>query len=134
METKVRDVMTDRSLGVSPNATVVEAAQLMTREEVDALPVLDGEELAGIVTERDIVRRAIAEKKDPREMRVREVWSRDVVRVRAGDDLAAILEHMAGRLVLPVVDERNRLLGVLTQRDVAQAAKEEEALRRRNHC
>jgi CBS domain-containing protein len=98
----------------------------MESENVGSLPVLEGDALAGIVTDRDIVVRAIAKGKDPRGMPVREVTSRELVTVYAEDDLASALEKMAHEQVrrLPVVDEENRLVGVLAQADVALEAKE----------
>jgi CBS domain-containing protein len=116
MGTKVREVMTQIS----------EAAQLMESEDVGSLPVLEGDQLAGMVTDRDIVIRAVAKGKDPRGMPVREVASRELVTVYADDDLAKALEKMASEQVrrLPVVDEDNRLVGVLAQADVALEAKE----------
>jgi CBS domain-containing protein len=126
MGTKVRDVMSDRPRCISPDTSVAEAAQLMESEDVGALPVLEGEELAGMVTDRDIVVRAVARGKDPRGMPVREVSSREVVSVRADEDLSEALKLMASHQVrrLPVVDDGNRLVGVLAQADVAMGAKE----------
>lgn len=66
MGTKVRDVMSSRPRCVSPDTPVSEAAELMESEDVGALPVLDGDELAGMITDRDIVIRAVAKGKDPR--------------------------------------------------------------------
>lgn len=126
MGTKVRDVMSHRPRCVSPDTPVSEAAELMESEDVGALPVLDGEELAGMITDRDIVIRAVAKGKDPRGMPVREVSTRDVVSVRSDDDLSEVLKLMASYQVrrLPVVDDDNRLIGVVAQADVAQEAKE----------
>jgi CBS domain-containing protein len=126
MGTKVREVMSDRPRCVSPDTPVSEAAQLMETEDVGALPVLDGEELAGMVTDRDIVIRAIAKGKDPRGMPVREVSTRDVVSIRGDEDLSEALKLMASYKVrrLPVVDDGNRLIGVLAQADAALEANE----------
>jgi len=126
MGTKVREVMTDRPRCVTPETPISEVAELMESEDVGSLPVLEGEELAGMVTDRDIVIRAIAKGKDPRGMPVREVASRELVTVYAEDDLSNALEKMASEQVrrLPVVDADNRLVGVLSQADVAIAAKE----------
>jgi CBS domain-containing protein len=79
-----------------------------------------------MITDRDIVVRAIAQGKDPRGMPVREVASRELVTVYADDDLSNALEKMASQQVrrLPVVDEENRLVGVLAQADVALEVKE----------
>jgi CBS domain-containing protein len=124
--TKVREVMTDRPRCVTPETPISEAARLMRSEDVGALPILDGEQLAGVVTDRDIVIRAIAEGKDPRGMPVREVASRELVKVNADEELSSALQLMASQQVrrLPVVDDDGRLVGILAQADVAVEAKE----------
>ena len=124
--TKVHEVMTDRPRCVTPETLVSEAAQLMETDNIGSLPILDGEQLAGMVTDRDIVIRAVAKGKDPRGMPVREVASRELVTVQADDDLSDALKLMAGHQVrrLPVVDEDNRLVGILAQADIALEAKE----------
>ena len=126
MGLKVHEVMTDRPRCVTPETPVTEAAQLMKSDDIGSLPILDGEQLAGMVTDRDIVVRAIAEGKDPRGMPVREVASRELVTVHADDDLATALKLMASQQVrrLPVVDSDNRLVGIVAQADVAVEAKE----------
>ena len=126
MGTKVREVMTDRPRCVTLETPISEVAELMESEDIGSLPVLEGEQLAGMVTDRDIVIRAIAKGKDPRGMPVREVASREPVTVYAEDDLSSALKKMASEQVrrLPVVDDDNRLIGVLSQADVAIEAKE----------
>lgn len=126
MGTKVHEVMTDRPRAVTPETTVSEAAQLMKNDDIGSLPIIDGEQLAGMVTDRDIVIRAIAEGKDPRGMPVREVASRELVTVRADEELSSALQLMASQQVrrLPVVDDDGRLVGILAQADVAVEAKE----------
>ena len=126
MGLKVHEVMTDRPRCVTPETPVTEAAQLMKSDDIGSLPILDGEQLAGMVTDRDIVVRAIAEGKDPRGMPVREVASRELVTVHADDDLSTALKLMAAQQVrrLPVVDDDNRLVGIVAQADVAVEAKE----------
>ena len=127
--TKVHEVMTDRPRCVTAETTVSEAAQLMKSDDVGSLPVLDGEQLAGMITDRDIVIRAIADGKDPRGMPVREVASRELVRVNADDDLSSALQLMAAQQVrrLPVVDDDGRLVGILAQADVAREAKDKDS-------
>ena len=126
MGTKVRDVMTDRPRCVTLETPISEVAQLMESEDIGSLPVLEGDPLAGMITDRDIVLRAVAKGKDPRGMPVREVASRELVTVYAEDDLSNALKKMASQQVrrLPVVDEENRLVGVLAQADVALEVKE----------
>jgi CBS domain-containing protein len=126
MGTKVRDVMTHRPRCVSADTPVTQAAALMESEDVGAVPVLDGEQLAGMVTDRDIVTRAVALGKDPRGMPVREVASRDVVVIGPDEDLSDALRLMAQHQVrrLPVIDDDSRLVGMLSQADVALEAKD----------
>ena len=126
MGPKVHEAMTDRPRCVTPETSVAEAAQLMKSDDIGSLPILDGEQLAGVVTDRDIVIRAIAEGKDPRGMPVREVASRELVTVNADEDLSSALHLMASQQVrrLPVVDDDGRLVGILAQADVAVEAKE----------
>jgi CBS domain-containing protein len=98
----------------------------MEAEDVGSIPVLEGEQLTAIVTDRDIVVRAVARGKDPRGMPVREVFTTEVVTVGPDQDLSDALRIMASNQVrrLPVVDEENRLVGVVSQADVALEAKE----------
>ena len=126
MGPKVHEVMTDRPRCVTPETTVSEAAQLMKSDDIGSLPILDGEQLAGVVTDRDIVIRAIAEGKDPRGMPVREIATRELFKVNADEDLSTALQLMAAQQVrrLPVVDDDGRLVGILAQADVAVGAKE----------
>ena len=126
MGPKVHEHMTDRPRCVTPETPVVEAAELMASEDVGSLPILDGDKLVGVVTDRDIVTRAVAKQKNPQGMPVREVASNDLITVRADEDLSEALKLMASYQVrrLPVVDEDNHLVGVLAQADVAAVAKE----------
>ena len=126
---KVRDVMTDRPRCVTPETLVSEAARLMKSDDVGSLPVLEGDKLAGIVTDRDIVVQAVAEEKDPRGMPVREVASREVVTIGPEEDLSEALKLMASNQVrrIPVVDESSRLVGILAQADIAREAKEKDS-------
>ena len=125
---KVHEVMTDRPRCVTPETTVSEAAKLMATEDVGSLPILDGDKLTGVITDRDVVVRAVAKGKDPSGMPVREVATHDPVTVRPDEDLSEALKVMASYQVrrLPVVDEDNRLLGVLATADAAEAGKEKD--------
>jgi len=126
--TKVREVMTDNPRCVTPETPVSEAARLMKSEDVGSLPILEGEKVTGVITDRDIVIRAVAEEKGPRGMPVREVASRELITIRPDEDLSEALKLMASYQVrrLPVVDENNRLVGVLAQADIAMEGKEKD--------
>ena len=122
---RVHEVMTDRPRCVTPETPVAEAARLMETDDVGALPILEGESLTGMVTDRDIVIRAVAKGKDPRGMPVREVASEELITIHPDDELSEALRLMAHHQVrrLPVVDE-GRLVGIVAQADIASEANE----------
>jgi CBS domain-containing protein len=128
MGTKVREVMTTRPRSVTPQTPLNEVARLMAADDVGAIPVVDGDRLVGIVTDRDIVVRAIAKDKDTRGMPASAVSSRELVTVDPEDDLSDALKLMAEHQVrrLAVIDEGERLVGVVSQADVAMTAKEKD--------
>jgi len=126
---KVREVMTDSPRCVTPDTPIPEAAQLMESENVGSLPILDGGKVAGVITDRDIVIRAVARGKDVSGMPVRAIASRDLVTIGPEDDLSEALKLMASHQVrrVPVVDGDNRLVGVLAQADIAREAKDKDS-------
>ena len=126
---KVREVMTDRPRCVTPETPISEAARLMKSDDVGSLPILEGERLAGIVTDRDIVLQAVAEEKDPRGMPVREVASRELVTIGPEEDLSEALKLMASHQVrrIPVVDEDSKLVGIVAQADIAREVKDKDS-------
>ena len=127
MARSVRDVMTPGVRTVSPSQSLAEAAAVMKGEDVGSVPVVEDDRLAGIVTDRDIVIRVVAERRDPRTVKVDEVASRQLVTVEPEQDLDEALALMARHQVrrLPVV-EAGRLVGMLAQADVALEAKEKK--------
>jgi CBS domain-containing protein len=120
----VRDVMTARPRCATPDTPLSQVAELMETDDIGAIPILDGDRLVGMVTDRDIVVRAVAKQKDPRGMPSREIWSGKLVTVGPNQDLSDALHLMARHQVrrLPVVDEENRLVGVVSQADIALEA------------
>jgi CBS domain-containing protein len=126
MATKVHDVMTSRPTCVTADTPIARVAELMEAEDVGVIPIVDGDRLVGMVTDRDIVVRAVAKGKDPRGMPVAEIQSRELVTVDPENNLSDALELMARYQVrrLPVVDDDERLVGVVSQADVALEAKE----------
>jgi CBS domain-containing protein len=122
----IRDVMTTRPRAVTPDSNLIQVAELMEAEDVGVIPVVDNDFLVGMVTDRDIVVRAVARGFDPSQTRVSQVASQDLVTVRPSNDLSDALDLMARHQVrrLPVTDDENRLVGVVSQADVAMHAKE----------
>jgi CBS domain-containing protein len=126
MGKSIKEVMTSNLATVESNASVVEAAQLMRDENTGIVPVVEKGGLVGTVTDRDIVVRLIAEGRDPQSVTVREIASTDLVTVDPQQDLDEALRLMASYQVrrLPVVEEDGRLVGVVSQADVAREAKD----------
>jgi CBS domain-containing protein len=118
--TQIRDVMTSNPTTCEPRASVVDAAKVMAQEDVGSIPTVEGDRLVGVVTDRDIVIRVVAEGREPQSVTVGDVASRDLVTVSPDDDLDRALELMAENQVrrLPVV-EGDKLVGIVAQRDVA---------------
>ena len=127
MGKRVKDAMTSDVKTASPAQPLTDVARLMKQEDVGAVPVVDGERLIGVVTDRDIVVRGIADGSDPHAIKAGDIASRDIVTVRPDDDLDEALRLMGQHQVrrLPVVDE-GQLVGVVAQADVAQEAKEKD--------
>ena len=126
MGKNVRDAMTSNPRSIEPSTTVNEAARLMKSEDVGSLPIVDGDQLVGMVTDRDIVIRVVAEGKDPQSTTVGEIASRDLVTIDPEQDLEEALRLMAQHQVrrLPVAEEDGRLVGILAQADVAREGKD----------
>jgi CBS domain-containing protein len=121
---KIKDIMTDTVAFVSPNTTVVETAQLMQKHDIGAMPVCEGSNIVGIVTDRDIVVRNVAHNKDPKITQVRDVMTSQVKTVTSDTELSQAATMMSQGQVrrLPVVDN-NRLVGMISLGDLATQAK-----------
>ncbi len=120
---KVRELMTprDRVRFVYPNATLMQAATALRDANVGALVVMEGEQAAGIVTDRDLVVRALALGKDPQRTLVREVMSKGIQVLRPDDDAAELHALMARKQVRRVlVLEDERFKGIVALADLAR--------------
>jgi CBS domain-containing protein len=120
MAKSVRDAMTEDPRSIGASASVVEAARLMRQQHIGSLPVTDDERLVGMITDRDITTRVVAESAVPETTSVGDVYSRDLISVEPDNDLEEALQLMARHQVrrLPVV-ENGRLVGVVAQADIA---------------
>jgi CBS domain-containing protein len=123
-KTTVREAMTSLPRSIEGSEGVVEAAQRMSNEDVGSLPVVEGGELVGMVTDRDLVLNVVAKALDPSTVTVSQVATRNPVVASPDEPLDAALQRMAAEQVrrLPVVDD-GRLVGILAQADVARVAK-----------
>jgi len=119
--TTVSQVMTRGVRALSPSATLVAAAQAMDELNVGVIPVCEGELLVGMVTDRDIVVRGVAQEMDPRTATLAEVMSTHVRTVGEDEDIEDVLATMAENQIrrLPVVDAKDRLIGILSLGDIA---------------
>jgi len=117
----VRDAMTSPPTTVGPEESAVDAARLMAAENIGSLPVVEGEELVGIVTDRDLVLHVLAKDVDPHKVVVATICTECPVVVRSEDSLDVALQRMASEQVrrLPVVED-TRLVGMLAQADVSR--------------
>jgi CBS domain-containing protein len=122
----VRDLMTAGPTSIGSDAMAVEAARRMLSEDVGSLPVVDGETLVGMVTDRDLVLKVVAKDLDPNKVPVADVCTQNPVTVGAEESLDEALQRMAKEQVrrLPVVSD-GQLVGILAQADVARHAKAE---------
>lgn len=121
-DTTIRNVMTPNPTTVEPSAPVFEAARIMKNEDVGPVPVCQSGRLVGVVTDRDIVLRVVAEGKDPQSTTVQEIASQDLVTIDPQQQLDEALRLMAQHQVrrLPVVEEDGKLVGIVAQADVAE--------------
>ena len=127
MAKTVRDAMTANPRTTSSSQSLAEAAQIMKSEDVGSVPVVDEGRLVGVVTDRDIAIRAVAEGADARTTNVGDIASRDLVTVEPEQDLDEALTLMArNRVRRLLVVERGQLVGVLAQADVAEEVKEKK--------
>jgi CBS domain-containing protein len=118
---KISDLMTRHVEFIEPDATAQDAASLMGELDVSALPVGSADQLKGVITDRDLLYRVVAEGKDPRRTRVSEVATKLIVTCRADDSLTTAMDLMASHNIrrLPVL-ENERVVGWLTLSDLSR--------------
>jgi len=125
----VKDVMTREVVDARPDMTLREAAGIMKTQDIGSLPVVEGSKPVGVVTDRDITVRAVAEGRDVGAVKVAEIMSRDVVVVRedAPVEEAEKLMHDRQLRRLPVVDANGELRGYLALAKIARSESPERA-------
>jgi CBS domain-containing protein len=120
MSQTIREVMTPQPWALSPETPVAEAARIMRRNDIGDIVVTEGSQLWGILTDRDIVVRALAEGRDPQSTTVGDICSRDLTTVAPTDSLGHAVTLMRERAIrrLPVV-EGGTVIGIVSIGDVA---------------
>jgi CBS domain-containing protein len=118
----VRDVMTPDPCTIDADKDVAYAAKMLKDEDVGVAPIVEGDQLVGVLTDRDIAIKVVAEGKDPKTTNVRDVASKDIVTVDPQQDLDEVLRLMARHQVrrIPVVEEDGKVVGIVAQADIAR--------------
>ena len=126
--TTVADVMTRGVRSMNPSDPVVLAAQAMDELNVGVIPVCEGEKLVGMVTDRDIVVRGVAQEADPKSLKLADVMSTNVRCAMEDEDVDDVLSEMADSQIrrMPVVDEQQRLVGIISLGDIAAKHPDDE--------
>ena len=119
---KVADLMAKHVEFLEADSTVTDAAALMGELDVSALPIGTAEDLKGVITDRDILYRVVAEGKDPRRMQVMQVATKTLFSCKPEDPVQTALDLMASQNVrrVPVVDDANRVVGWITLSDLSR--------------
>jgi len=121
----VQSIMTTEVVSVSPNTTLTEAARLLRDESVGSLLVLEDSRLVGILSDRDVAVRAIAQGWHPEEHRVSEIMTADPITINASDDPLEAAKVIGSAHVrrLPVLQDGN-VVGIISAADVADYVEE----------
>ena len=117
----LRDMMTARIEDISADATLMQAAETMKLRDIGAIPVRENDRLVGMITDRDIVVRAVAEGRDLKKTRVREAMSRDISFCYEDDSVESAAKLMEVKQIrrLLVFDRSERAIGIVSLGDLA---------------
>ena len=123
---KISEIMTPDPELIDPNSSIRDAAQRMKDEDIGALPVGENDRLIGMVTDRDITMRAVAEDRLPSSTSVRDVMSEKIYYCFEDDDIEDAAQCMAENQVrrLPILNRDKRLTGIVSLADIAQSGEE----------
>jgi len=123
----IREVMTADPVCVSERDSIREVARIMAREDTGVVPVVDGKKVIGMITDRDIVVRLVAEGKDPANAHVNEAMTKSVRAVKENDTVNDVLDVMSGSQVrrVPVINDRNEIVGIVSMKDLADTGNQD---------
>jgi CBS domain-containing protein len=118
---QVRDVMTPNPATVSETDSIRDAARIMASEDTGVVPVVDGRKVVGMVTDRDIVVRFVAEGKDTSSAKVNECMTKSVRSVKEDMPVSEVLSMMSSAQIrrVPVVNNRDELVGIVSIGDIS---------------
>ncbi|MCL6740714.1 CBS domain-containing protein [Sphingomonas sp. RB56-2] len=127
---KISEVMTTEVETISADQTAREAASFMLRADAGSIPVCEGDRVVGMITDRDIAVRGVAEGRGP-DTPVSELMSDGIICAREDDDIQDVARRMSEEQVrrLPVLDADDRLCGIVSLGDLSREARGEAAQR-----
>ena len=128
---KAQDIMTRNPTCVTPDTTLADAARLMKDENVGIVPVVESNDmrrLVGVITDRDIAIRAVAEGRDGVSTSVGHIMSPNVRTTTVDESVDGVMKLMGREQVrrIPVVDDRGVLVGIISQADIVLDAKDDK--------
>lgn len=117
----VSDVMSRRVVSINSSAPVSECAKLMSGHNIGAVPIVDSGQIKGILTDRDIVLRCVAEGKDPKQMKINDIMSTNTVSVTPQQSIDDVADIMAAEQIrrVPVI-ENGKISGMVSIADLAR--------------
>jgi CBS domain-containing protein len=126
---KVKDVMHRGVTWVEPSTPIREIARIMRDSDIGSVPIGENDRLVGIVTDRDIICRGVADGADANTLRAGDVMSKPIIYCRTDDELEEALRMMEKNKIrrLPVIDERKRLAGMLALGDISELGDQDMA-------
>lgn len=127
---KIIEIMTRNPELIDPDSSIRDAAKRMRDENIGALPVGENDRLIGMVTDRDIAVRAVAEDRTPATTTVRDVMSQKIFYCFEDDSVEDAARCMADNRVrrLPILNRDKRLIGIVALADIAQSGEECETV------
>ena len=122
--TSCSELMTKNPASCLPSDSALEAAKLMKQQDIGPIPVVesrDSNRLVGIVTDRDLTLRVLAERRDPESTKVGEIMTQNPVVCNQSENVQTALNSMSSRQVrrIPVINDENSLVGIISQADIA---------------
>jgi CBS domain-containing protein len=122
---KIKDVMTKDIVCVDTKAMASDAAKKMKDQDVGTVLVIEGNQLKGLVTDRAITTRAVADEKDPRTVPITDIMTKELIGCNEDEDLFSALHTMGKNKIrrLPVVNEQSQLVGIVSLSDIAPQMK-----------
>lgn len=119
---RVKDVMTKGIACVDTKSTAADAAVKMKEQNVGTVLVVESNEVKGVVTDRAIVTKAVANKQDPRDVPISSIMTKDIIGCRESDDVMDAVKVMGDNRIrrMPVINDKQQLVGIVSLADIAQ--------------